>query len=205
MVPTTPLVRHPPALALLIQITSRPLYAMTDPEHHPPTRIRTRHGRHGGTVVSSNFREPSPPPPASFASSNLRTFFAHRSPQALQSVFGPCGPCRRGRTGARGACNTVSRGAARGRAQGRRTFLHSGESVRPQVTHTCWSVAYALFACGRVRVVSATRRTSREGEREGKGKGGIGTRDPPSCAAIRPCRPRAPAHPHPHPHLHLHY
>lgn len=72
----------------------------------------------------------SPSPVASVSSSVLRCCFAHRSPQALQRVFGPCGPCQ---------ITDIRINRPQRRRQ--RTFRHSGESVRPHITHTCCSSA----------------------------------------------------------------
>jgi len=67
--------------------------------------------------------------PASAASSYLRTFFAHRRPQALHNVFGPRGPYNPEKLV----------GDRRSKRWTKLTFLHSGESVRPHVLQICCS------------------------------------------------------------------
>ena len=65
------------------------------------------------------------------AAGSLRTVLAQRSPQALHSVLGPCGPCGMIQN-LLAIDHIVTKGF---------TLRHSGESVRPQVTQTCCSGA----------------------------------------------------------------
>ena len=75
------------------------------------------------------------------AAGSLRTVLAQRSPQALHSVLGPCGPC-----------NMIQNLLAiKHVMKTDRTLRHSGESVRPQVTQTCCSGALDRLTCATVK------------------------------------------------------